>query len=211
MLYSRTFKGKLVTSDQLVGTREHLSVQHRILHVTGVITGETDFSAMLLALDSLSHDPIKLVIDSPGGDLDTTFMYNDVFNLIQSPVYTLGRMCCSAACLMLASGEKGHRYLMPHGRIMLHLPSAYFRGNTAMDTTDLEIQKQQIMLSQEHLLKILRDGGVTKSDSEILFDLDRAFWLEPQEAIDYGLADEIMNKETLASWLEKKEEVGYKI
>lgn len=206
-MYPRTtIKGELVSCDELVGVKEHL-LGHRVLFVQGVITGEAEFFAILLALDSISHDPIKMIIDSPGGNVDAAFEYHNIFNLIQSPVYTLGEICCSAAVILLASGEKGNRYLLPHSKVMMHLPSSQFRG----DSKDFLIAGAQMKLYQDTLFEIFKSCGVKKTTEQILADLDREFWLEPQEAIDYGLADKIIDKETLASWLEKKEGVGFNI
>lgn len=199
MLYPRlTHSGELVNEDQTVSIREHLSMKHRILHVSGIISGDTDFGAVLFALDSLSHDPIKVIIDSLGGHLDAVFMYCDILNLIKSPIYTLGKVCCSAAVFLLASGQE--RYLLPHSKVMMHLPSSGFEG----DSKDWPIRARQVELYQTKMTDLLKACGVSRSSESILEDIDREYWLEPQEAIDYGLADRIIDKETLGQWLEPK-------
>src|SRR3990167_4490770 len=113
MIYPRktTLDGKesLVHELQMCGYREHMTQKHRTMFLNGVISGETDSRHLLLAMDSLSHDPITINITSPGGDLDSTFLLIDTMRLIQSPVITIGEFCASAACLVLASGSK--RYL----------------------------------------------------------------------------------------------------
>jgi len=207
MLYPRTArvgeKDILVNENQMISYREHMIQEHRILFLNGIIgarcancgQGETDSINLLLALNSLSHDPIKLIITSPGGDLDTTFLFIDTMKLIQSPVITIGRYCASAACLILASGQE--RYLYPHARTMLHLATGQMMG----DYKDYAIQHRLMVNYQDKIVDILTEAGVKKSKDEILADIDRDFWLDPQEAIDYGLADKIMKPEILQEWM----------
>jgi len=171
----------LVDDTQMVAYKEHMTQHHRVLFLSGMITGEMDSQNLLLTLDSLSHDPIKLVITSPGGDLDATFLFIDAMKMIQSPVITIGRYCASAACLILAVGIR--RYLYPHAKTMLHLATGQMGG----DYKDFAIQHKLMINYQEKIIEILTEAGVKKSREEILVDIDRDFWLEPQEAIDYGL------------------------
>ena len=199
MLYPRVARvgehDVLVDDTQMINYKEHMTQEHRILFLSGVISGEMDSQNLLLTLDSLSHEPIKLIITSPGGDLDSTFLFIDTMRLIQSPVITIGRYCASAACLILASGKE--RYLFPHAKIMLHLATGQMGG----DYKDFAIQHKQMESYQNKIVDILREGGVQKSREEILKDIDRDFWLEPQEAIDYGLADKIVSPELMKEWL----------
>jgi len=197
MLYPRTVKldnrDILVSDIQMVSYGEHLAREHRILRLNGVITGEFAFHDFLIGMDSPivnpNHEPIKIIITSPGGDLDATFLLIDTINTIQSPVITIGRYCASAACLILASGTE--RYLYPHAKTMMHLATGQMGG----DYKDFAIQHKLMMNYQDKVVDILIDGGVKKSREEILCDIDRDFWMEPQEAIDYGLADKILTPE----------------
>jgi len=97
MLYPRIGKlnGKeaLVGDDQMCGLKEHMTQKHRNLFLDGAITGSTAGRHLLLALDSLSHDPITINITSPGGDLDSTFLMIDTMKLLKSPVITIGEYC----------------------------------------------------------------------------------------------------------------------
>ena len=196
MLYPRTTEtGDLIQENQMVGVMEHLMNDKRICFLTGIFQGAMDAHNYLLALDTFNHDPIKIIVTSGGGDLDSAFLLYDTIKLIQSPVYTLGRYCASAAALILAAGDK--RYLMPHAKVMLHLPSSQNYG----DTRDLEIQHTQAKLYRDKMVEIIQACGVKKSSQEILVEIDREFWLDPEEAIGFGLADEVITKETLAEWL----------
>ena len=190
MLYPRTTflngQEELVYDNQLTGYREHLTVHHRVIFLSGAITGAFEIHDMVLALDSISHEPIKIVITSPGGDLDSTFLFIDTMKLIQSPIITLGRYCASAACLILASGKE--RYLFPHAKTMLHLATGQMGG----DYKDFAIQHRLMVSYQNKIVDILVEAGVKKSREEILIDIDRDFWLDPQEAVNYGLADKII-------------------
>ena len=195
MLFPRTIslngEEVLVDDSQMVSYREHMTQNYRILFMSGVITGEMDSHNLLMALDTLSHDPIRLVITSPGGDLDTTFLFYDTMKLIKTPIITIGRYCGSAAAILLAAGSK--RYLFPHAKVMLHLPSGQMGG----DTKDWEIQHREMQKYKNRIVDILRECGAKKSREEILADIDRDFWLDPAETIKYGLADGVM---TPAIW-----------
>ena len=186
----------LVKDSEMCRYKEHMTQNHRTLFLSGIITGETDSRHLLLALDTLSQDPITIHITSPGGDLDTTFLMIDTMKLIKSPVITIGEYCASAACLILASGSK--RYLYPHAKIMLHLVIGQMVG----DYKDFAIQHKLMVNYQDKIVDILQGAGVKKSKEEILQDIDRDFWLEPSEAIAYGLADEVLTKEIWEGMME---------
>ncbi len=208
MIYPRTIElngeESLVADDQMVGYKEHLTQKHRILFMTGVFAGETDSHNLLMALDTLSHAPIKLVITSAGGELDSAFLLYDTMKLVCSPIITIGRYCASAAAMLLAAGKK--RYLLPHAKVMLHLPSSFFSKDTAIQLQDMEIIHRESRKYKERMVEILLECGVKKSREELLVDIDRDFWLDPKEAIAYGLADEIL---TPKIWQEMiREKVG---
>ncbi len=196
MLYPRqTEKGALVTNEQMVDPREHLAHKHRILFITGAFTGETESVNTLLAVDTLGHNPVKLVITSPGGDLDTTFLMYDTIKMMKSPIVTIGRYCASAAVIILAAGKK--RYLFPHAKVMLHLPWTQISG----DSREMEIGNKLMQGYKDNIINILQENGVKKTKREILKDIDREHWMNPQEAIDYGVADEIVTPRIMQEWL----------
>ena len=205
MLCPRTIKlggeDVLVNDDQMVGYKEYMTQKHRTLFLSGIFTGEMESHNLLMALDNLSHDPITLVITSPGGDLDSTFLFYDTMKLMKSSIITIGRYCASAAAIILAAGNK--RYLFPHARVMLHLPSNFFSKDIAIQIQDMEIIHRESRKYKERMMEILCECGVKKTREEILADLDRDFWMEPKEAIAYGLADEIFTPEIWRGWLNK--------
>ncbi len=188
-------KGRLIGCDQMVPYAEYLNLEHRILFLTGVISGEVESHNLLLALDAISHDPIKLIIASPGGDLDLTLLFYDTIRSIKSPVITVGRFCASGAAIILAAGTT--RYLYPHARTMIHLPSGVMQGDAAA----WEIQHAQMLRYKSAIVDVLKECGVKKSRGEILADMDRDFWLDSKEAISYGLADAIVTTKVWQSLL----------
>ncbi len=201
MLYPRITtltKGDVLVDDaQMVGWKEHLTQNYRILSLDGVITGDTSPRQLLRALDTPPYDPIKLFITSPGGDLDSTFLLYDTMRYLISPVITIGDYCASAAAIILAAGSK--RYLSPHAKVMLHLPAGQMGG----DSKAWDIQHKQMEQYRNTIVDILHECGAKKSHEEILRDIDRDFWMEPKEAIAYGLVDEIMSKEVWESWIKE--------
>ena len=87
---------------------------------------------------------------------------------------------------------------MPHSKVMLHLPSGVMQG----DSRDWEVQHTEMQKYKDQIIEILLDCGATRSYKEILADIDRDKWFEPAEAIDYGLADEIIKADTMKELLE---------
>ncbi len=204
LLHPRTdYKGRLVSCDQMVPYTEYLHLEHRILFLTGVIgqhcgqcgTGESESHNLLMALDAVAHEPITLIITSPGGDLDLTLLFYDTMRSIKSPVITIGRFCGSGAAIILAAGSK--RYLYPHAKTMLHLPAGVMSGDAAA----WKIQQAQMEKYKQTIIDVLKECGVHKSAEEILQDIDREFWLDAREAIKYGLADAVMTTEVWQSLL----------
>ncbi|KKN17547.1 hypothetical protein LCGC14_0964720 [marine sediment metagenome] len=190
-------KEVLVSEEQMCEYREHMTQKHRVLFLAGLIgircghcgSNELEAQNALLALDSLSHDPITIIITSPGGDLDATLLFYDTIKMIKSPVITIGRFCASGAAILLAAGNE--RYLFPHAKVMLHLPSGQMSG----DAKEWEIQGQQMLNYKNKMVEVLLECGAKKSHRKILADIDRDLWLDPAEAIEYGLADKILTSE----------------
>ncbi len=204
MLYPRVTnlqdQDVLVDDTQMVSYKEHMTQKYRILYMDGIITGDSAPRQLLGALDTPElnpeHKPIKLFITSPGGDLDTTFLFYDVMKRIKSPIITIGDYCASAAAILLAAGSK--RYLSPHAKVMLHLPAGQMGG----DARDWDIQHKQMEQYRNRVVDILIECGSKKNHEEILEDIDRDYWMEPDEAIAYGLADEILTPEVWAEWVD---------
>ena len=184
---------------ELMAVEEALcSKEERTLFLEGPITYSRDdlYSAeylinALIVLDKISHEPIKLIISSLGGVIELGLLLYDTIQCINSPLYTVGRMNASMATIILASGRKGHRYIYPHSRTMLHLPVGGFEG----DPKQVQRQIKEFDKFKDILIDIILKHGCTKSRTQILEDIDREFWLRGKEAVDYGLADEVITPE----------------
>lgn len=190
-------KGTYINVDEVMSVREGFTKNNRVIFLSGVIGDESESCNTLMMLDTMSHDPIKLVITSPGGVLDAAVMFYDTMRLLSSPIYTLGRFAASAAVMLLAAGSK--RYVMPHSKTMLHL----LAGGAMGDLTEIKLQTKQAEKIYDTYVDILVECGVKKSARAVKADIkrEREVWMDAEETIKYGLADEVMDRETLRGWL----------
>lgn len=145
--------------------------------------------AQLLFL--MSEDPkkdIQIFINSPGGYITAGLAIYDTVRFLGCDVntYCIGQ-AASMGALLLAAGTKGKRKALPHSRIMIHQPSGGIMGTSA----DIQLQAEEILRLKQYLAEILSDCSGQPVD-RILVDSERDFFMSPQEAIDYGLIDEIV-------------------
>jgi ATP-dependent Clp protease protease subunit len=148
-------------------------------------------TSQLMYLNSIdSESDIKLFINSPGGSVVDGLAIYDVMNWVDADVatYAIG-MAASMGSILLSSGEKGKRYILPHSRVMIHQVSSGMQGQYA----DLEIAVRETKKHQDELYNILAKN-TGKSFEQIFTDADRDCWFTAQEALDYGLIDEIITK-----------------
>ncbi len=150
--------------------------------------------AQLLFLES--EDPDKevfLYINSPGGVIYSGMAIYDTMQHIRCPVSTFCMgMAASMASVLLAAGEKGKRYALPHARVMIHQPLGGFRGQAS----DIDIQAKEILRLREELNGVL--AYHTGQDIEQLEkDTDRDNYMTAKMAKDYGLIDEIVESQKL--------------
>lgn len=144
----------------------------------------------LLYLDSVSTDPIHMYINSPGGSVIDGLSIVDTMDVIKSPVYTYTTgLAASMGSVLFSKGEKGHRYILPHASVMLHQASAGMKGNVQ----DMKISYQQTEKMNEMVLTILAEScGKTLEE---LKDLTiRDLWLDANQSIEFGIADEILKR-----------------
>ena len=147
--------------------------------------------AQLLYLDSLNHNPIRIYINSPGGDVIDGLAIIDTINFIKSPVYTICvGLAASMGAVLLSCGEKGHRTVLPHSRVMIHQVSGFAGGSLA----DMKIDLEQTKRCEQDIYHILA-SNLDKSYDEIVALCDRNNWFIGQEAIDLGIADKVLSKE----------------
>lgn len=147
--------------------------------------------AQLLYLDSLNHNPIRIYINSPGGSVIDGLAIIDTINFIKSPVYTICvGLAASMGAVLLSCGEKGHRTVLPHSRVMIHQVSGFAGGSLA----DMKIDLEQTKRCEQDIYHILANN-LDKPYDEIVVLCDRNNWFIGQEAIDLGIADKVLSKE----------------
>lgn len=145
--------------------------------------------SQMLWLDKQNNDPIDLYINSGGGDLNSMFAIYDVMQYISSPIntYVMG-IAASAAAVLLSAGSKGCRYSLPNSEIMIHQPLTW---GVSGQITDIEITGRQLSKAKERMLNILTlHSG--KTYEEVQKDCERDYWLNPKEAVAYGLIDNVI-------------------
>lgn len=166
-------------------------LEDRIIFVSGEINTETANSviAQLLFLEAKnSEKDISLYINSPGGEVDAGLAIYDTMNFIKSKVSVICvGLAASMAAVLLSSGEKGKRYALPHSRIMIHQPLGGAQGQAS----DIKIQAEQILKIRDTINGILAKN-TGKSIQEIENDTNRDYYLTSEEALKYGLIDEIL-------------------
>lgn len=166
-------------------------LKERIVFLGCPITDEVAnlITAQLLFLES--EDPerdIQFYINSPGGSVTAGLAIYDTMQYIRPDVSTLCLgQAASMAAWLLAAGTKGKRFALPHARIMIHQPLGGIRGAAA----DIDIQAREILRIREQLNNILvKHTG--QSLKRIERDTDRDLFLTSQQAVEYGIVDEVM-------------------
>lgn len=154
--------------------------------------------AQLLFLDSQSHDDISFYINTPGGLVYDGLAIVDTMNLIKSDVATFGvGLQASMGAVLLASGTKGKRYMLPHAKTMIHQVSSGTTGKF----TDMEIDLRETLALKNTLIDILAEATGQNRD-KVYQDMERDYWMTASEAKEYGLIDDIVSGSS--SKLEKK-------
>jgi len=171
-IYSRLLKDRIV----FLGTEVNDDVANLI-------------TAQFLFLES--EDPekeINFYINSPGGSVTAGMAIYDTMEFIRPPVSTLcmGQAGSMGAILLLA-GARGRRYALPHSRIILHQPMGGMQGQAS----DLEIHAKEILRAREELNNIIMKH-TGQNMRKIEKDTDRDYFMSPQQAVEYGLIDEII-------------------
>lgn len=152
--------------------------------------------AQLIHLESENPDrDINIYINSPGGDINSLFAIYDTMQFIKNDIATicLGQ-AASAAAVLLAAGTKGKRLALPHSRVLLHQPYGQVGYG---QVTDLEIAAKEILRMRDLLEEILA-SHTGQSIEKIHIDTDRDFVLEANEALEYGIIDDVITSRELA-------------
>jgi len=136
-------------------------------------------------------DPIQFYINSPGGYVTSGMAIYDTMKMISSPVHTICMgLAASMGSILLSGGEKGHRKIFTHGRVMIHQPSL---GGFQGTASDIEIQTREIVKTKELSAHILAEN-CGQSFEKVMKDFNRDHWLNAKDSIYYGIVDEIQSK-----------------
>lgn len=146
--------------------------------------------AQLLFLDSNDSSDIQLYINSPGGAVSSGLGIYDTMQLIRSDVATINTaLCASMASILLCAGAKGKRYALPHSKVMIHQPLGGAQGQAS----DIEIAAKEISKTKHELYRIISEH-TGQTIKKITADGDRDYWMTSQEALEYGMIDEVLIK-----------------
>ncbi len=136
-------------------------------------------------------EEIKLYINSPGGVVTSGMVVYDTMQMISSPVSTICMgMAASMGSILLSGGAKGRRFIFPHGEVMIHQPSI---GGAQGTSADLEILAAQIARTKDLGAQILAKN-CGQSLEKVMKDFDRDYWMNADEALQYGIVDGILDK-----------------
>jgi len=152
--------------------------------------------AQLLHLESEDPDKdISLYINSPGGEITGLFAIYDTMQFVKPDISTICiGQAASAAAVILAAGEKGKRFILPHARVLIHQP----HGGAQGQAVDIQIQAKEITRMRETLDEILaHHSGQTVE--KVAADTDRDFIMGANEAKEYGIVDEVISNRELAA------------
>jgi ATP-dependent Clp protease protease subunit len=168
-------------------------IEQRKIFLWGAVDDKSakDITNRLLYLEAV--DPgkeITFYINSPGGIITSGMVIYDTMKMIKSPVSTVCMgMAASMGSILLSGGEKGKRFIFPHGEVMIHQPSGGGQGTSA----DLEIIAVQILKAKQLGARILAENCGQTYD-KVMEDFDRDYWMDATESKKYGIVDGILNK-----------------
>jgi ATP-dependent Clp protease protease subunit len=146
--------------------------------------------AQLLILDAENHEPIRVMITSQGGHVDSGFAVHDMLRFIESPIISIGAgWVASIAVPILFGAPKERRFSLPHTRFLLHQPT----GGAGGQAMDIEIEAEEILKVRERLNQLI--AFETGQDVErVAKDSDRNFWMDAEQAKEYGLVSRVVTQ-----------------
>ena len=167
----------------------------RSIYLWGIVDDKSakDVVTKLLLLEAdKPGDEIKFFISSPGGSVTSGMVIYDTMKLIKSPVTTICMgLAASMGSILLSAGEKGKRFIYPHGEVMIHQPS--LGGHIQGVSADMEIHAEQILRTKNMGAQILADN-TGQTIERIKKDFERDYWMDAQKSIEYGIVDKIIDK-----------------
>lgn len=173
-IYSRLLKERIVFLGEEVNEHTANIVVAQMLH---------------LAYEDPNKD-IMFYINSPGGSVYDGMAIYDTMQFVKPDIQTIGiGLQASMGAFLLSSGTKGKRFVLPHSRVMIHQPSAGTQGKV----TDMEITLRETIRIKELLADTLTKNTGQKKD-KVRADMERDYWMDAKEAVEYGLVDKIIER-----------------
>jgi ATP-dependent Clp protease protease subunit len=174
---------------------EKLFFESRSIYLWGIVDDRSakDVVSKLLLLEAdAPGKDIKFYISSPGGSVTSGLVVYDTMRMIKSPVSTICMgLAASMGSILLSAGEKGKRFIYPHGEVMIHQPS--LGGHIQGVSADMEIHAEQILRTKNIGAQILAEN-TGQTIERIKKDFERDYWMDAQKSIDYGIVDKIIDK-----------------
>lgn len=167
-------------------------LQDNIILLDGEITDDKANIVIgeLLYLNSQNCDDIYMYINSPGGSVTAGMAIYDTMNFIDNDVCTICvGMCASMAAFLLSSGAKGKRYALQNSEVMIHQPIGGAQGQA----TEIQIAAERILRLKDKMNRLL-SNNTKQSLSKIKRDTERDYFMDADEALNYGIVDEILSK-----------------
>ncbi len=168
-------------------------LKDRIIFLGGPVTDESAnliIAQLLFLSNEDAKSPISFYVNSPGGSVSAGLGVYDTMQFIRPKVHTycIGVAASMGAVLFMA-GEKGNRYMLPNGRVLLHQP--LLGGVAQGQATDLAIQAREMVRTRERLYKIMQEHSGQPLE-QVARDCERDKWLDADEAVAYGVADQVL-------------------
>ncbi|MEO9633968.1 MAG: ATP-dependent Clp protease proteolytic subunit [Parasphingorhabdus sp.] len=153
-------------------------------------------TAQILYLDHLSNDPIRLMINSPGGHVESGDTIHDLINYIDSPVAVVGTgWVASIATHIFLGVAPEQRFCLPNTRFLIHQPS----GGAGGKASDIAIQAEEIVKMRERIAQKIAAATGQPMD-QVMKDIDRDYWMSTDEAKEYGILGTVINKASEVSF-----------
>jgi len=173
-IYSRLLKERIIFLGDAINN-----------HISSLVIAQ-----MLYLQAEDSDSDINLYINSPGGEITSGLAILDTMQFVKPDITTICvGQASSMAAILLAGGTKGKRSALPNSRVMIHQPLGGVEGQAA----DIDIHAKEMVKTRDRLNHILADF-TGQSVDKVAEDSDRNFFMDPEEAQDYGIIDNIMNK-----------------
>jgi len=172
---------------------EQLAFKARYVLVFGEVTDGLALATCrrLLALSEQSDAPITMLISSPGGHVESGDAIHDMIRFVRAPVTTVGTgWVASAGAHIFLSPPKERRVCLPNTRFMIHQPA----GGAGGQATDIAIQAKEILRTRERIARVIAEQTGRPYET-VVADMERDFWMNAQEAVKYGIASRIIERQ----------------